>query len=191
MHEAEAALDDRLPANVHNLTLTADGTRVWSTLPLRAADISDPRHPKVLPRIEPQIAASGAQELAYAHEAWPSPDGKRLYIGNQGTPETEQLLVVDIRDWPRRPARAIGNVPVPGHSIRPMQIDGKPYLLASDESILNPTAKGCLPDRLTPFGGVARPRSSTSPTSSCRGCGAPWPSRSTIRSTARRRRSPV
>ena len=38
-----------------------------------------------------------------------------------------------------------------------MRIDGKPYLLASDESILNPTAKGCLPDLLTPFGGAARP----------------------------------
>ena len=146
------------PGNVHNLTLTADGKRVWATMPLRAADLSDPRHPRVLPRIEPQLAASGFPQLAYAHEAWPSPDGKRLYIGNQGTPETEQMLVVDIEGWPARPARVIGHAPVPGHSVRPMQIDGKPYLLMSDESIINPTAKGCLPDRLAPFGGIARPK---------------------------------
>ena len=35
-----------------------------------------------------------------------------------------------------------------------MTIDGKPYLLSSDESIVNPTAKGCLPEVLTPVGGA-------------------------------------
>lgn len=147
------------PGNVHNVTLTADGKRVWATLPLRAADISDPRHPKVLPRIEPQLTAAGSQAMVKAHEAWPSPDGTRLFVANQGFPnDTEQMLVVDIAGWPRRPARILGSASVPGHSIRPMQIDGRPYLLMSDESVVNATAKGCLPDKLTPLGGIARPK---------------------------------
>jgi hypothetical protein len=130
---------------------------LWSTLPLRAADLTDPRHPKLLPEIEPQIAASGAPRLAYAHEAWPSPDGRRLYIGNQQVNDSEAVLVVDTEGWPKRPARVLGRVPLPGHSIRPMTVDGTPYLLTSDESVVDPTAKGCLPDALTPFGGAARP----------------------------------
>ena len=145
------------PSNVHNLTLTADGKRVWSTLPLQGADLTDLRHPKLLPEIESQIAAAGATHLSYAHEAWPSADGTRLYIGNQQATDPEELLVLDIKGWPKRPLRVVGRVPRPGHSIRPMTIDGKPYLLASDESILNPTAKGCLPDAVTPFGGASRP----------------------------------
>jgi hypothetical protein len=144
------------PSNVHNLTLTADGKRLWSTLPLQAADISDLHHPKLLPDIESQIAATSRFHLQYAHEAWPSPDGKRLYIGGQEVGD-EELLVVDIEGWPRRPARVLGGLPHPGHSIRPMTIDGSPFLIASDESIINPTAKGCLPDALTPFGGASRP----------------------------------
>ena len=147
------------PGNVHNLTLTADGKRIWSTLPLRAADISDPRHPELLPRIEPELTAAGSMQLAKAHEAWPSPDGKRLYVANQGFPnDDERMLIVDVEGWPVRPARILGSASVPGHSIRPMQVDGKPYLLMSDESVVNATAKGCLPDRLTPLGGIARPK---------------------------------
>jgi hypothetical protein len=146
----------QFPANVHNLTFTANGKRLWSTLPLQAADLTDLRHPKMLPDIESQIAASGSPHLQYAHEAWPSPDDKRLYIGGQEVGD-ETLLVVDTDGWPRRPARALGGIPHPGHSIRPATIQGDPYLIASDESIINPTAKGCLPDALTPFGGASRP----------------------------------
>lgn len=144
------------PGNVHNLTLTADAKRLWSTLPLQAADLTDPRHPVLLPDIESQIAAAGASHLQYAHEAWPSPDGTRLYIGGQEAVD-EALLVLDIKGWPKRPVRLVGEIALPGHSIRPMRIGGKPFLLSSDESIINPTAKGCLPNLLTPFGGASRP----------------------------------
>jgi hypothetical protein len=144
------------PYNVHNLTLTADGKRLWSTLPLQAADLTDLRHPKVLPDIESQVAAGGAFHLQYAHEVWPSPDGKRIYFGGQEAVD-EGLVVLDVEGWPKRPARVVSQISHPGHSIRPMTIDGKPFLIASDESILNPTAKGCLPNALTPFGGASRP----------------------------------
>lgn len=144
------------PQNVHNLTLTADGRRVWATMPLQAADLSDPRNPVLLPPIEPELAAVSSH-LQYAHEAWPSLDGQRLYLGGQLVFDNEELLVVDIAGWPERPLRVLGSTSTPGHSIREMRIGGRPYLLSSDESILNPTAKGCLPDLLTPFGGAARP----------------------------------
>lgn len=144
-----------MPDNVHNLTLSADGRTMWSTLPLQAADLTDPRRPRVIGNIEGDLAASGASHLQYAHEAWPSPDGRRLYVGGQ-VPGDEELLIIDIEGWPARRAQVLGRVAKPGHSIRPMTIDGTPYLLHSDESIVNATAVGCVPD-LTPVGGPAQP----------------------------------
>src|SRR3546814_17125283 len=70
----------------------------------------------------------------------------------------EKLFVIDVEDWPQRSARILGRTPHPGHSIRPATIDGKPHLLHSDESIINPTAKGCLPELLTPVGGRSEER---------------------------------
>jgi hypothetical protein len=145
-----------LPWNVHNLTLTSDARTMWSTLPLQAADLTDPRHPKVLPNLEDQLRASGVNKIMYSHEAWPSPDGTRLYVGGQMGGD-EELLVIDVEGWPERPAKVLGRLSGPGHSIRPATIGGKPYLINSDESILPPTAKGCLPDLLTPVGGASRP----------------------------------
>lgn len=144
-----------LPSNVHNLTLTADGRRVYSTLPLQAADLTDLRHPRFLGNLEKDLQADGVSHAEYAHEAWPSPDGTRLYIGGQIVGD-EELLVLDVHDWPKRRLTVVGRTKLPGHSIRPATIGGKPYLINSDESIVSPTAKGCLPD-LTPFGGVSQP----------------------------------
>ncbi len=143
------------PSNVHNLTLSADGKRLYSTLPLQAADLTDPRRPKYLSEFETDLRAAGVHHLTYAHEATVSPDGTRLYVGGQQI--GEELLIVDIRDWPRRKATVLGRTTLPGHSIRRMTIGGKPYLLNSDESVVNFTAKGCVPEMLTPFGGPAEP----------------------------------
>jgi hypothetical protein len=144
-----------LPDNVHNLTLTADARRVYSTLPLQAADLTDLRHPKFLGNLEDDLQADGVSHLEYAHEAWPSPDGTRLYIGGQIVGD-EELIVMDIHDWPHRRATVVGRTPLPGHSIRPATIGGKPFLINSDESVVSPTAKGCVPD-LTPVGGPSQP----------------------------------
>src|SRR3546814_19708101 len=64
---------------------------------------------------------------------------------------------MDGEDWPQRSSRILGRTPHPGHSIRPATLDGKPHLLHSDESIINPTAKGCLPELPTPVGGASQP----------------------------------
>ncbi|MFP5256617.1 MAG: LVIVD repeat-containing protein [Acidimicrobiia bacterium] len=145
-----------IPWNAHNLTLSADGRRLWNTLPLSAVDLSDPRNPVPLGNLEEELAAAGAFKMMYAHEAWPSPDGTRLYVGGQMAVD-EELLVLDVDGWPARPARVVGRVASPGHSIRPATIDGVPYLVNSDESIVNPTAKGCVPEPMTPVGGASQP----------------------------------
>jgi hypothetical protein len=145
-----------LPSNAHNLTLTADARTMWNTLPLQAVDLTDPAHPAYLGNLEDELRAQGDSKLMYAHEAWPSPDGRRLYVGGQMAGD-EELLVLDVEGWPQQPARIVGRTPSPGHSIRPATIGGRPYLLNSDESIVNPTAKGCVPDLLTPVGGASQP----------------------------------
>ncbi|MGH9274787.1 MAG: LVIVD repeat-containing protein, partial [Acidimicrobiales bacterium] len=145
-----------LPWNAHNLTLSADAKTMWNTLPLEAVDLTDPRHPRYLGSLEDQLRAQGNLTLQMAHEAWPSPDGKRLYVGGQEAVD-EKVMVIDVEGWPARPARIVGQTASPGHGIRPATIDGKQYLVNSDESIVNLTAKGCLPDLLTPFGGASQP----------------------------------
>jgi hypothetical protein len=145
-----------IPWNAHNLTLSADGRTLWNTLPLSAVDLTDPRNPVPLGNLEEELAANGAFKMMYAHEAWPSPDGTRLYVGGQMAID-EELLVLDVEGWPERPAQVVGRVPTPGHSIRPATIDGVPYLVNSDESIVNPTAKGCVPELMTPVGGASQP----------------------------------
>ncbi len=145
-----------LPWNAHNLTLSADAKTVWNTLPLQAMDISDPTQPRYLGNLEDQLRAQGVNKLMFAHEAWPSPDGRRLYVGGQMAGD-EELLILDVEGWPERPARVVGRTPTPGHSIRPATIGGKPYLINSDESIISPTAKGCLPTLFTPVGGASQP----------------------------------
>lgn len=142
------------PQSVHNLTLSPDGRTLWGTLPLQAFDLTDPTSPRYLGSLEDDLRAQGAQHLEYAHEAWPSPDGRRLYIGGQ-LPGDEASMIVDIEGWPQRPPRVVSSFDGPGHSIRTATIGGRPFLLRSDESVINLTANGCLPD-LTPAGGAAQ-----------------------------------
>ena len=144
-----------VPQSVHNLTLSADARTMWSTLPLQAYDLTDPTAPRYLGSLEAELRAQGAFALEYAHEAWPSADGTRLYLGGQ-VPGDEGSMIVDIEGWPTRPARVVSRFSGPGHSIREATIGGRTHLLRSEESVLNPTANGCVPEVLTPAGGAAQ-----------------------------------
>lgn len=144
----------RFPTSVHDVTLSADARTVWGTLPLQAFDITDPAEPQYLGNLEDQLRAQGVIQGEFAHEAWPSTDGSRLYIGGQ-LPGDESSMIVDIEDWPARAPRLVSRFDGPGHSIRIATIDGREHLLRSDESVVNLTANGCLPD-LTPVGGAAQ-----------------------------------
>ena len=172
------------PANIHNLTISHDGRYVFATLPVQAVDISglwdnDAKTGVVyLGNLEeamggPSFAVGPLVDIAGvvtsqlpsaahpfgpdSHEAWPSADGKTLYIGGQ-TPMGDIFTIVDIRGWLARKGkpRIISQIASRGHSIRTAGIDGKPYVLHSDESVFD-AAYGCLPQDATPFAGPAQP----------------------------------
>jgi hypothetical protein len=91
-----------------------------------------------------------------AHEVWTSPNGNTLYLGGQ-TPAFGWFTIVDITGWPARKPVVLSQVEGRGHSIRLATIDGRKYALHSEESIVGPTAKGCVPETTNPFGGAAQP----------------------------------
>jgi hypothetical protein len=145
------------PANVHNVTLSADGKRLFTTRPVQVADLTDPRAPRYLGNIDDELATQTTNH-DLSHEAWPSPDGRRLYIGGTVGPLGTRFSVVDISGWPARPVRLISETSGPGHSIRLATIGKRRFVLHSNESVVDQTAKGCVPDRVNPVGGAAQPR---------------------------------
>jgi hypothetical protein len=150
------------PENIHNLTISPDGNRVYATQPLQVLDIGDLAHPVLLGNLEEQISQSNVLQglglpVSYlGHEAWTSPDGNILYLGGQ-TPTFSLFTIVDITGWPGRAPRVLSQVEGRGHSIRLARMNGRTYALHSEESIVGPTAKGCVPEVLNPFGGAAQP----------------------------------
>jgi hypothetical protein len=150
------------PRNVHNLTITPDGSHVWGSMPVQYLDISHPAHPAGYHDLDAELTRleSPLHPNQNSHEVWPSADGTRLYIGSQVVGD-ETFRIIDISTWPAQPLTAddiLSERSAPGHSIRTMSIGGRPYLVNSDESIVDATARGCLSDDLAPFGGVSRPR---------------------------------
>lgn len=149
------------PRNIHNLTITPDGSHVWATMPLQYLDISNPAHPVGYHDLDSELTKfeDPTHSNQNSHEAWPSVDGTRLYIGSQVVGD-ETFRIIDITRWPAQPLAAsdiLSKWTAPGHSIRTMSVRGRPYLVNSNESIVDPTAKGCLSDTLDPFAGVSRP----------------------------------
>jgi hypothetical protein len=147
------------PQNVHNLTISPDGNRLYSTLPLQAADITDLAHPKYLGNLDEQIPSplpATPQGKELAHEVWTSPDGNTLYLGGQ-TPLYSWFTIVDVTGWPARPPKVLSQEEGRGHSVRLATIRGRKYLLHSEESIADPLAKGCLPEQLNPVAGRSTP----------------------------------
>src|SRR3954471_19737037 len=153
----------QFPENIHNLTFSPDGNRVYATLPLQVVDVHDPAHPVFLGNLENDIPQPNAYEQAgfpasyLAHEVWTSPDGNTLYLGGQTPLTFAWFTIVDITGWPQRKPVILSQVEGRGHSVRLATIKGRSYVLHSEESIVDPTAKGCVPAELNPFGGAAQP----------------------------------
>jgi hypothetical protein len=177
------------PENIHNLTISQNGKYVFATIPLQVVDISglwdsDPSTSvKYVGDIEkamdgppvatgpvadlddnlPAEARSQTHPTNSSHEAWPSPDGTRVYVGGQ-TPQYEIFSIVDIKDWLQRNADGtpkgrpvmISQQSGRGHSVRTATIGGKAYVLHSEESVFG-TAYGCVPETANPFAGPAQP----------------------------------
>jgi hypothetical protein len=152
----------QFPENIHNLTISPDLTRVYATLPLQVVDISTPARPRYLGNLEEDIPQpsflpdTGLPVSYLSHEAWTSPDGRTLYLGGQ-TPLFSWFTIADITGWPARKPTILSQVAGRGHSVRLATIGGRTYVLHSEESIVGPTAKGCVPEQLNPFAGTAQP----------------------------------
>ena len=147
------------PENIHNLTISDDLRRVYATLPLQVADISDPRHPRFLGNIEKALVGGplgprGIQDST--HEVAVSPDGNTIYFGGQ-TPMTTGFMIADVTGFPQRKPRLVMKVDGRGHSINFATINGRSYAVHSEESIAPLTAKGCISNTLNPFAGAAQP----------------------------------
>lgn len=177
------------PENIHNLTISQNGKYVFATMPLQVIDISglwddDPatgiqylgnldnvmEGPAVAPGPYADYDDNLPAEVRQAqhptltsHEAWPTPDGRTLYLGGV-TPEFEIFTIVDVGDWLERDAqgnpkgmpRVISQRSGRGHSVRTATIGGVPYVLHSEESVAG-TAYGCIPETANPFAGPAQP----------------------------------
>lgn len=151
------------PENIHNLSFSPDGNRVYATLPLQVVDVQDPAHPVYLGNLEKDIPQAnvfqqaGVPNASYlAHEVYTSPDGNLLYLGGQ-TPTFGWFTIADITGWPARKPIVLSQGEGRGHSVRLATMNGRTYLLHSEESIVGPTAKGCAPASTNPFAGAAQP----------------------------------
>lgn len=93
-----------------------------------------------------------------SHEAWAT-DDKTVYIGGQQA-TGDIFTIIDVADWlasdGKKPARVISQMAARGHSVRSATIDGRHYLLHSEESVFG-TAYGCVPQVANPFAGPAQP----------------------------------
>ena len=179
----------RWPENIHNLTISGHGRYVFATQPLQVLDIEplfddDPMtgmrylgnledvtpYPIVPLAPGPDVDDALPEEVRnlrtdgyLSHEAWPSADGTRLYLGGQ-LPTFEVFTILDITDWlerdaanqPAGPPEVISQRSGRGHSVRTATIGGRRYALHSEESVFG-LAKGCLPEQLNPFAGPAEP----------------------------------
>jgi len=176
------------PLNIHNLTITENGRYVFATQPLQVLDIAplwatpagDPVYLGNLDKaMEGPMFAVGpsadvddalpgpvraAQHPSYtSHEAWPTADGTKLYLGGQ-LPTFEVFTIVDISTWLQRnpdgspvgPPRIISQRSGRGHSVRLATINGTKYVLHSEESPFG-GGFGCIPETANPFAGPAQP----------------------------------
>ena len=177
------------PENIHNLTLSGNGRYVFSTAPIQVVDLdplfdADPKTKSVLlgslddiiagPPMSPGPVADvddalpeevrGATSSEYvSHEAWPSHDGTKLYVGGQ-LPMWEVFTIVDIADWLKRDAsgapagtpRVISQRSGRGHSVRTATVDGRRYALHSEESVFF-APYGCVPEEMNPIAGASEP----------------------------------
>jgi hypothetical protein len=183
------------PENIHNLTISGDGHYVFATMPLQVVDLDplfdhDPATtearflgnlsnatPFPLAPTEPgpdvddglpapvRDAGTASQAKNHSHEAWPTFDGTKLYLGGV-TAQSEVFTIVDITKWLQRdaggnpvgPPEVLSQRTGRGHSVRTGTIKGPdgPHriLLHSEEAVFG-TAKGCTPEKANPFAGPA------------------------------------
>ena len=156
----------------HNLKFNPSATKLYGSLPIHEIDLANLADPSTwkarnlhcaitqqnylphmavpglcdqLTEMESPMGAAGGLP-AIDHEPTFNPDGSRLYVGGQlPLPNSNQMLVLDMTG--PDPVILSSTEQAPGHSIDFMTINGREYLLHSNEI----TATGCLlPEQLRP-----------------------------------------
>jgi LVIVD repeat-containing protein len=148
----------RWPENIHNLTISSDGTRVFGTLPLQEADISNLAHPRYLGDLEKALFKKTPTDnfRSDVHDVQVSADGNTVYFGGQ-TPASYGFTIADIRGFPQRAPHVLSHVAGRGHSVNLANIGGKTYVVHSEESIVSAAANGCISQTMNPVAGPAQP----------------------------------
>lgn len=124
----------------HNLGLSPDARKVYGTIPLDEGDISNLDDPSTW-------TVRRIQVVGGTHEPTFNPSGSRLYVGGQ-IPNSIDLTILDMenRDENGDPTVVSATEQMPGHSIDYATIDGRTYLLHSNE--IGGTA--CIPEDQRP-----------------------------------------
>lgn len=171
------------PENIHNLTISGNGRYVFGTQPLQVLDLDplfDGRPARFIGNLESAIpfplvsvgpgadlddalpeevreARTGGTASSLAHEAWPNHDGTKLYIGGV-TAQFEALTIVDLTAWLASGGapEVISQTSGRGHSVRTATVDGRDFLIHSEEAVFG-LGKSCFPETLNPFAGPAQP----------------------------------
>lgn len=152
-------------ANVHNIELTPDATKIYGSLPLQVADITNLADPTAwtVRDIQCEVAAQAkpgytgvffvpfaldrpecANQLAHEFEF--NRAGTRMYIGGQLDDALAEERDPSDRDWDTEqelrvvdisvwPPRVISTVPGTAHGVRRATIDGEDFLLHSNENV--------------------------------------------------------
>lgn len=156
----------------HNLKFNPSGTKLYGSLPVHEIDLTNLDDPstwtsrnlhctttnqhflphktapglcEALTEAESPMGAAGGYP-ATSHEPTFNPDGSRLYIGAQlPGPNNNAMWILDMTG----PDPVVVSVTedTPGHSIDFMTIDGREYLLHSNEIV---AVNACAPERLRP-----------------------------------------
>jgi hypothetical protein len=151
---------------VHNLTLNRTATKVYGTIPLQEADISDPnpdhwtvrdlhcavsnQHYEVYKQAAGVPVCETLQGEVWtmpsnSHEASFNPDNSRLYIGSQiPGPNNNAMYILDMTTGDPRVVSVTEQSP--GHSIDFFTVDGNQYLLHSNELV----GTACIPEAQRP-----------------------------------------
>jgi hypothetical protein len=145
----------RFPQNVHNVEISPDATKVFGSMPIEEADISnlsDPAtwtvkmlqceigaqlEPLLYPPASPNTTCASPMALSqFAHEFDFNASGSRMYIGDQLAPQEQCLHIVDLTVSPVKVLGSMCNTngSSAGHAVRRMSIGKHPYLLNSNET---------------------------------------------------------
>ncbi len=166
--EVPVSIPSELGGPAHNLRFNPSATKLYGSLPPHEIDLTDLDDPDswtvrnlhciIVDQSDALVATvpglcdaasipngNGGMLPSISHEPTFSPDGSRLYIGSQvPAPDSNDMWILDMTG--PDPVLVSKTPDTPGHSIDHVTVDGRTYLLHSNE--LGGTA--CIPEDIRP-----------------------------------------